>query len=384
MKACPLTDALERKIAGGARPDEADRVHAGACLACSAVLDAAERLDRRLGPVVRGMLDEPMPPVSDVLKPMERSALGPLSRAALGIAATAAVVVLVMGALTVGRTVLSGGPSASGTPSPSREVFGAVPDDMAAWVAAAGPSIWSHTDRPGPPPPMALVRLERCGDIGLAFFLDPVPTAGAPLLFGRGNYRAEPYETGFGGVASSVDEPEAAYARSQGVPCTVVFDSVLSPEAALRAYRAHLGADEARVTGMAVRATKLVTASIGMAYLTETRDGAPHQQILVLQRGPDGWVASSGQGGEYPAAGAAVGVSPLGVDKGMPDDRWAAVGVATDGTAAVELEFGGFVHQYPVNGDAFIIQIPSSAGFGLHYRLLDASGDAIGEGTSIP
>lgn len=95
-------------------------------------------------------------------------------------------------------------------------------------------------------------------------------------------------------------------------------------------------------------------------------------------------MASGGQGGEYPAAGAAVGVSPLGVDKGMPDDRWAAVGVATDGTAAVELEFGGFVHQYPVNGDAFIIQIPSSAGFGLHYRLLDASGDAIGEGTSIP
>jgi hypothetical protein len=49
---------------------------------------------------------------------------------------------------------------------------------------------------------------------------------------------------------------------------------------------------------------------------------------------------------------------------------------------AVELDFEGFAHRYPVSGGAFVIQLPGDVGFELPYRLLDADGRVVSEGAS--
>ena len=82
------------------------------------------------------------------------------------------------------------------------------------------------------------MHLERCGDNALAFFAGPAPSAVGPLLLGIGNYRERPFEAGFGGVATSVDEPEAANARSQGEGYEVVFDGLAAAVASWVASRA--------------------------------------------------------------------------------------------------------------------------------------------------
>ena len=89
-----------------------------------------------------------------------------------------------------------------------------------------------------PAPELRLVHLERCGDTALAFFAGPAPSAVGPLLLGIGNYRERPFEAGFGGVATSVDEPEAANARSQGEGYEVVFDGLAAAVASWVASRA--------------------------------------------------------------------------------------------------------------------------------------------------
>jgi len=220
------------------------------------------------------MLSEPMPPAQQLLAVRERRAawrgvklVGALATAG---AAAALVGVVIMAGQFIGLTgPAPRGGGASSAPPPGTQPIGSVPDDMAGWVAQADASIWAHIDRPLPAPELALVRLERCGDTALAFFADPAPSGVGPLLFGLGDYRQPPFEAGFGGVASSVDEPEAAYARSQrDEPCEVVYDTVISHGEALAAYVAFLQGDD-RVTNPRVLATKMVTNEVALAYVDE-------------------------------------------------------------------------------------------------------------------
>ena len=70
-------------------------------------------------------------------------------------------------------------------------------------------------------------------------------------------------------MASSVDEPEAAYARSQrDEPCEVVYDTVISHGEALASYVAFLQGDD-RVTNPRVLANKMVTNEVALAYVDE-------------------------------------------------------------------------------------------------------------------
>lgn len=389
MSACRQTDAIEQRLAHGRELGAAQATHAAGCASCGATMAAAARLEASLPRVASEMITEPMPPLDQLLRADERRAsrrgLAFLASAATAAAATVAVVVVMFAGQFIGIT----GPAPDGgtsSASSSVERIGSVPDDMAGWAVTAGERIWEHMDRPLPAPELTLVRLERCGEIGLAFYADPQPSAGGPLLFGRGNYREPPFEAGFGGAASSVDEPEAAYARWQGAPCEVVYDTVVSSEDALAAYLAFTRGDDA-VRDPQVLATKMVTVDVALAYLTEiqTDDGRPHQQVLVLRREGDAWAVTGAQGGELPVAGFSVGVTPLGVAKSMPDVRWAAVGRTDDErVVAVELDFEGFTHRYPIEGGAFVIQLPPDVGFGLPYRLLDAEGTVLSAGTSQP
>jgi len=392
MSACHLTERLEQRLARGIAPSPPEIEHAQRCGSCASTLAAAARLDSELPRDVTAMVDEPIPPAPELLAAHERPVprRGLRFAAGLGTAAVAAavmVVAVIPGQLlgTAGRGPGGGGPTETppGEPSP----IGGVPDDMAAWVAEADASIWAHLDRPLPAPDLRLVRLERCGDNALAFFADPGPFGAGPLLFGIGSYREPPFEAGFGGVASSVDEPEAASARSQQAkPCEVEVDTVLSPDAALAAYLRFLAGDD-RVTDPQVLATKLVTNEIALAYADEIEaaSGLSHQQVLVLRREGAGWAITGAQGGDFPVVGVSVGITPLGVSKSMPDARWAAVGRTEDErVVAIELDFAGFTHQYPVTDGAFVIALPPDVGFELPYRLLDADGQMLSESTSRP
>jgi len=385
---CDRAQRLEWILARGETPDAKVIAHATGCQACAAVLRAGQRLDADLERAVAAMVTEPLPAASTLLE----TAGGPRSLAPRligGLAAAAVVVALVWGASVIGpqlgglRTG-AGSLSPSAVPSPSAESIGSVPDDMAAWVAAVDDSILDHMDRHDEGD-LALVRLERCGDIGLAFFADP-ESSGYPFVWGMGDIHQDPAGIG-GGVASSLDEPEAAYARSQQPrPCEVAFDTVPAPDAVLAAYLDQLGDDVDRVADVRVLATKLVTTDVALGFIDEVRvaDGASHQQIAVLHRDGGAWVMHGAQGGEYPAAGAAVGVSPLGVAKGMPDDSRVAVGLAPDAAVAAELDFDGFAHRYPIDGGAFVIVLPANTGFEMPYRLIDADGGVIGSGPSQP
>jgi hypothetical protein len=390
MTACRQTDAIERRLARGRPPTRAQAEHARGCAACGATVVAAERLDATLPAAVRRMVTEPLPPAAEMLDAGERrgawrfvSQLG-----AIGAAATAAavVVVAIVASQLIGQARFFGGTdSLPGSSSAPAAQVGAVPEDMAAWVAEADESILDHMDRGPLASDLTLVRLERCGDAAVAFFADLQPSE-YPLLYGIGNYRVEPFEAGSGGVAASLDETEAAYARTQGEPCEVVFDTVVSHDDAHAAYHSFLNGDD-RVRDPQVLATKLVTADIALAYVTEiqTDDGQPHQQVVVLRHEGGAWAVTGAQGGDLPVVGSAVGVTPLGGAKGMPDERMAAVGRTDDDrVVAVELDFEGFPHRYPISGGAFVIQIPPDAGFGLPYRLLDADGGVIAEGVTQP
>jgi hypothetical protein len=328
------------------------------------------------------MLTEPMPPAMELLATTETTATWSPGRVIGAVAAAAAVVAVIVGASLLGQSIGIGGPPTGGEPSASLTSIGSVPEDMAGWADAADESILDHIDRHSEPS-LTLARLERCGATGIAFYADPRSPTDHPLVVGFGNYRQEPYEAGFGGAATSVDDSEAAYGRSQLDSCEVVFDTILTAEVALAAYLEGAGTE---VTDVRVLATKQVSDDIALAFVTEVRtsDGGAHQQIVVLRRDQNGWTVTGSQGGEYPTAGAAVGVTALGTAKGMPDDRRAAVGVTTDEVTAVELEFDGFVHRYPVADGAFVIQIPPTTGFAVPYRLLDAAGAVVASGTSNP
>lgn len=391
MSACRRTDALEQRLARGGSPSATEIEHATGCRPCAATLAAAARLEAQLPSTLRAMVDEPLPPPAELLSTSERGAPW------RGMALLASVVSAAAAAVVVGLAILAGqfigvtgpAPGGGGTPSAptSVEGTGSVPDDMAGWVAEADASIWAHLDRPLPAPELRLVRLERCGDSALAFFADPDPSAVGPLLFGIGSYREPPFEAGFGGVASSVDEPEAANARSQQAkPCEIEVDTTLASDIALAAYVTFLHGDD-RVTDARVLATKLVTDETALAYVDEieTDGGLPHQQVLVLRRETGSWVVTGAQGGDLPVVGSAVGVTPLGVAKAMPDERWAAVGRTDDErVVAVELDFAGFTHRYPITDGAFVIALPPEVGFELPYRLLDADGAVVSAGTSQP
>ncbi|MGH2456229.1 MAG: hypothetical protein ACRDHD_08240, partial [Candidatus Limnocylindria bacterium] len=311
---------------------------------------------------------------------------GPRWVAAWAWAGATAVAAVLVGAVLAAQLVIpvlrgtGGAATASPTASAGSEPAGEIPADMGGWAAAAAESIWQHLDRPGLRPEMPLVRLERCGDTALAFYAVD-PTAAAPFVFGLGDYRSEPFEAGFGGVASSVDEPEAGYARTQREPCVVELDLAPRPAAVLAAYLA----TDPQVTDATVLATKLVTLDVALAYVHEVREDRPHQQVLVLRRDGDGWAVTGAQGGDLPVLPAAAGVTPLGTAKGMPDDRPAAVGRTDDErVVAVELDFDGFPHRYPVQDGAFVVQLPPGTGFALSYRLLDADGTVVSAGVSQP
>jgi len=395
MSDCGRLERIEGQLVEGKRLGRAEIEHARHCAACATIIATAERMEASLASAARALIVEPMPPIADLLAADGRSS-EPRRFAATGILASvvgpAIVVVL---AVIVSLAALSawqgrgGGfvPSPSPSPTPSATAIPTpqpLPADMAGWVQAAGASIWTHMDRIGPAPAMTLVRLERCGDSALVFFEDPSPSAGSPLLFGSGNYRDQPYEAGFGGAATSVDDPEAAYARSQHPPCTIVVDTTLPAAAALTAYLA----TDPHATAARVLATRLVTADIGIAYVDELQDGKPHQQILVLHRDGDRWTVTGAQGGDFPSLPAALGVTPLGVAKGMPDNRWVAVGVVATriraNVVAVEITFEGFVHRYPVYGTAFVILLPANVGFSLPYAFVDAQGTRLEIATSLP
>lgn len=388
MTACDRAQRLEWVLARGETPDAKLVAHAAGCSECAAVLRAGQRLAADLERAVASMVTEPLPSASTLLEAADQTR-SVVPRLIGGLAAAAALAALIWGASVIGpqlgglRTG-AGSPSASAGASPLAESIGAVPDDMAAWVAAVDDSILDHLDRHNEGD-LALVRLERCGDIGLAFFADP-GSSDYPFVYGMGDIHQDPAGIG-GGVAASPDEPEAAYARSQQLrPCEVVFDTVPDPDAVLAAYLDQLGDDVDQVTGVRVLATKLVTPDVALGFIDEVRvaDGASHQQIAVLRREGVAWVLRGAQGGEYPAAGAAVGVSPLGIAKGMPDDSRVAVGLAPDAAVAVELEFDGFVHWYPIDGEAFVISLPANTGFEMPYRLIDADGGEVASGLSQP
>lgn len=390
MSDCGYLERIEEQLASGNGLRATEIEHARNCVACSAAVASAVRMEAGLAAAAQALIVEPLPPVRELLSPGERLGwrqFGVAGRVG-SMAATAIVVVLAAVAGLVGLNMWQGAmggsapsPPPTATPIPTQRPL---PGDMAGWVEAAGASIWTHLDRLGSGPPMVLVRLERCGDSAIAFFEDPLPSPGSPLLFGAGNYRAKPYEAGFGGAASSVDDPEAAYARSQDPPCTVVVDTTLSADAALAAY---LRSDP-HSTDPQVIATRLVTADIAVAYVDELQDGERHQQVLVLQRDADYWTVTGAQGGQYPASPAtSVAVTPLGVAKGMPDNRWVAVGVVPDNQpkiVAVEITFEGFVHRYPVAGKGFVILLPESVGFSLPYEFVDANGMKLESRTSQP
>ncbi|MGZ8724360.1 MAG: hypothetical protein ACXWYG_09990 [Aeromicrobium sp.] len=392
MSECGYLERIEERLASGdgLRPTEIE--HVRHCVACSEMVASAARMEAGLAGAARALIVESLPPVGELLLPGERLGQGRfgVSRTVTGMAATAIVVVLAVVTGLVGLNLWQGavgGPSPSPSPSPRvtpTPTPRSLPADMAGWVEAAGASIWTHMDRTGSGPAMVLVRLERCGDSALAFFEDPSPAPGAPLLFGAGNYRDEPYDAGFGGAASSVDDPEAAYARSQQPPCTVVVDTTVSADAALAAY---LRSDP-HATDPQIIATRLVTADIVVAYVDELRDGEHHQQVLVLQRDLDRWTVTGAQGGQYPASpGSSVGVTPLGVAKGMPDNRWVAVGVVPSNEpriVAVEFTFEGFVHRYPVAGTGFVILLPENVGVSLPYTFVDANGVKLQSETTQP
>lgn len=389
MNACRQTDAIEQRLAAGRELSAAQTEHARGCATCGATMAAAAHLDASLPSVVSRMITEPVPAAEQLLRATERRAPWRAVALLASVATAAAAAVVVVLAILAGQFIGVTGPAPGGGASSAPgavERIGSVPADMAGWAAAASESIWEHMDRPLPAPELTLVRLERCGDTALAFFADPQPSDVGPLLFGRGNYREPPFEAGFGGAASSVDEPEAAYARSQGDSCEVVYDTVVSPDDALAAYVSFVAGDD-RVRDPQVLATKMVTADVALAYVTEiqTDDGRPQQQVLVLRREGDAWAVNGAQGGELPVLGSPVGVTPLGVTRGMPDVRWAAVGRMEDeSVVAVELDFAGFTHRYPFSGGAFVIQLPPDAGPGLRYRLLDVDGTVISAGTSQP
>ena len=392
MTACRQTDAIELRLARGRPLAPAQAEHARGCPACGATVAAAARLDSDLPAAARRMVIEPLPPATELLGAGERrgawrfvSRLGAVGAAAAG---AAVIVVAILAGPYIGGGQDSGDSSSPGSSSATTQV-GDVPPNMAPWVFEADDSVWGHMDRPpvsfGRVLNLSVVRLERCGDTALAFFADLQPSE-YPLLYGLGNYRVEPFEAGSGGVALSVDEPEAAFARTQFEPCDVVLDTVLPHEDALAAYVAFLNGDD-RVRDPQVLATKLVTADIALAYVTEiqTDDGQPHQQVLVLRHEGGAWAVTGAQGGDLPVVGSAVGVTPLGVAKGMPDLRSAAVGRTDDDrVVAVELDFEGFPHRYPVSDGAFVIQLPPNAGLGLSYRLIDADGGVVSEGVTQP
>lgn len=387
MTDCRQTDAIERRLAGAQQLTPSQVEHALDCPVCGATLSAAARLDESLPNVVRRMVIEPAPAVAELLGADERRSawrfVAPLGAAA---AAGALIAVVTIGGQFIGPLRFGGTDSGPGSSAPPGAQVGTVPGDMAAWAAEADASIWEHMDRQLPAPDLTLVRLERCGDVALAFYAEPQPSVEGPLLEGIGDYRAQPVNAASGGVAISVDDPEAAYARTQIEPCEVVLDTVVSHEEALSAYTAFIQGDD-RVRDPQVLATKMVTNEIALAYLTEiqTDDGGTRQQVLVLRHNGTAWAVAGAQGGELPVVGSAVGVTPLGVAKGMPDVRMAAVGrTGDDRVVAVELDFEGFPHRYPVSGGAFVVQVPPNVGFGLPYRLIDADGNVVAEGVSQP
>ncbi len=390
MSDCGYLERIEDRLASGneLRSDESE--HARRCVACSATVASAARMEKGLAAAARTLIVEPLPSVRELLSPGERVGWRQFGAARMvgGTAATAIAVVLAVFVGLVGLNIWQGAvggsapsPSPSATPAPTPPPL---PADMAGWVEAAGVSIWTHMDRIGTGPAMVLVRLERCGDSALAFFVDPSPSPGSPLLFGTGNYRNKPYDAGLGGAASSVDDPEAAYARSQHPPCTVVVDTTLSADAALAAY---LRSDP-HGTDPKIIATRLVTADIAVAYVDELRDGERHQQVLVLKLDGDRWTVTGAQGGQYPASpSSSLGVTPMGVAKGMPDNRWVAVGMVPNSEpkiVAVEITFEGFVHRYPVAGKGFVILLPEGVGLSLPYEFVDANGTRLESGTSQP
>lgn len=391
MSGTDHVERIEERLASGKGLLPADIEHARTCAVCAATIAATARLDADLEAAARSIISEPMPPIEQLLAAAERSprrnAWG-VARMFANAAGTAVVVLLAVIAGLVGLNLWQGAgggsvppPTPSATPTPTVRPL---PADMEGWVEAAGASIWTHSDRIGPVPAMVLVQLERCGDSALAFFEDPSPSPGDPLLFGVGSYRVAPYEADFGGQASSVDDPEAAYARSQMPPCTVLVDTTLSADQALAAYLR----SAAHATDPHVVATKLVTADVGLAYVDELQNGASHQQVLVLRREGDRWTVTGAQGGEYPASiASSLGVTPMGVAKGMPDNRWVAVGVPPNHEpqiVAVEITFDGVIHRYPVAGKGFVILLPENVGLSLPYDFIDANGIKVEIATSLP
>ena len=374
------TDAIERQLSRGEALTPAQAEHARECPTCRATVAAAGRLETSLPNVVRRMVVEPLPPADELLAAAEvrRPWRGIALLAGAGAAAVLVAAVVVGGRL-IGLSGLAPGLGPSETASPGIPQTGAVPDDMAAWVAEAGGSIWDHMDRGLPAPDLPLIRLERCGDTALAFFADPQASSDGSLLFGSGDYRQPPFGASSGGVATSLDDPEAAYARTQLDSCDVVVDTAIDPEDVMDMLFELYG-------DVRPLATKMVTGGTALVYADGVDRGVTSQLVMVIQDMAGGnWTNQGSQGGDYPVGGSAVGVTPLGVAKGMPDDRWAAVGRTDDNrVVAVELDFDGFPHRYPFSDGAFVIQLPEDVGFELPYRLLDADGNIVAEGVSQP
>jgi hypothetical protein len=378
---------LDAALAGGSLATDA-RAHVAECAACRSALSAVDRFDVRLHAAASALAAEPMPPAGAVLRTpaaaTRRSSVLPVL-AGFGAVVAVVVIAVLLGSRLAGVLPPSVGSSGRSTPtaSASPDPLSQVPEEMREWAGFAPRTILTHLDRPlaaaGP-----LARLERCpGNQAIGFWTNPGDD-GYPYIYGAGPYLAPASEQAVGGgMASSLDEPEAAYARAQQPkPCEVVFDSAPGQGAVLDAYRR----TDPHATDMVVLAVTSAGPDVAVAYLDELRPDGRHQSVLVLRREGGQWRVTGSQGGEFPAGGAPISVTAMGTAKGLPDDRWAAAGRTNDASVvAVEIDFEGFAHRYPVTGDhAFVVQLPPNAGFGLPYRLLDADGNVVSEGLSSP
>lgn len=385
---CRRSSRLVAAVLEGESLSSDAQAHVAGCAACRSMHTAADRFEVRLQAAASALVTEPMPPAGAVLRTPEvarrRSSLLPLLA---GFAAVAAVVVIgvLLGSRLAGLlppSVGSGGrstPTASASPDPTSQI----PEEMRAWVGFAPRTILTHLDRPFAAAG-SLARLERCpNNQAIGFWTNPGDDD-YPYIYGAGPYLApEPEQAVAGGMASSLDEPEAAYARAQQPePCEVVFAGMPGQTVVLNAYQR----TDPHATHIAVLAMTMARPDVAVGFLDELRPDGRHQVVVVLRRDKGQWHVTGSQGGEFPAGGAAMSVTPMGVAKGLPDDRWVAAGRTSDASAvAVEIDFEGFTHRYPVTGNhAFIVQLPPNVGFGLPYRLLDAAGNVVSEGVSVP
>jgi len=222
MSRCRQTDALLDATFAGTQLTRAQAAHAAHCAECARALSQARRFDNELHSIGVDVTPESMHPTLEVSSESatdeRRDRLMTWRRGTVG-----GVAVVLLAAVVVG-----GGkwPWSLGDGLPGTGIADDQPADerVMSWASGIEEAALRLQGRRNAAAGWELIRVERCGSVGMAFFVGIEPEGERTYVWGSGPIDVpRPTTTG---RSDSVDDRTAARLRATLPPCDLVLDRV--------------------------------------------------------------------------------------------------------------------------------------------------------------